>query len=153
MNTITIHHKSEINAEGKHTNGNSKPVFCITTGTVYASVLDAAEHAGVGSGTMSRAITDNKKGAKCQGKRYCFVADVMDHFEEISQCSRAREEKVRAWDEITGKEEAKRKAIEKVEQLKASCKKLGERLARETERLADAEREMLLFENKEECYA
>lgn len=149
---ITIHDKSEINAEGKHINGNSKPVFCITTGTVYASVLDAAEHAGVGPSTMSRAITDNKKGAKCQGKRYCFISDVMDHFEEISQCSMAREEKVKAYDEITGKEEAKRKAIEKVEQLKASCKKLGERLARETEHLAEAERELLLFE-REECYA
>lgn len=113
MTTITINNKTEIKAEGTRTHKGCKPVFCITTGEVFASVLDAAEKAGVTPGTMSYAITHSSQGTTCKGNRYCFISEVMAHLEEISQFINAREEKVAAYDALKAEENAAREAEEK----------------------------------------
>ena len=113
MTTITIHNKTEIKAEGTRSHKGCKPVFCITTGEVFASVLDAAEKAGVTPGTMSYAITHSSQGTTCKGNRYCFISEVMAHLEEISQFINLREEKVAAYDALKAEENAIREAEEK----------------------------------------
>ena len=65
--TITITKATNLNAVGRHTNGNSKPVFCISTGIIYASVTDAAVNAGVSGAVMSCAVTNKIR--PCKGKR------------------------------------------------------------------------------------
>ena len=83
MKKIIITNESTMTAEGKRSNGNCKPVLCIDTGVVYASVMDAAEKNGVHFITISMACLGKTK--TCKGKRYCFVADMSEHYEEIAQ--------------------------------------------------------------------
>ena len=72
-----------MSAEGKRTNANCKPVICIDTGEVYASVADCAEKNGVTQGAISLVCLGKSKYSK--GKRYCFVADMPEYYEEIAQ--------------------------------------------------------------------
>ena len=112
MTNITIHNKTEVKAQGKHTNKNSKPVLCINTGEIFVSVLDAAEKAGVTASSMSRAVTGSRGKITCKGKRYCFISDVMSHLDEISHHINEREEKANAWDAKIAEEKAAREAEE-----------------------------------------
>ena len=117
--TITIQKASNLKAEGHHINGNCKPVFCITTGSVYASVYDAAEKLGIDPSCISSAANGRTK--TCQGKRYCFVANVMEHLDEIAENFRIREEKIAAYDAIVYEREAKQRALEKIEKHNENC--------------------------------
>lgn len=102
--TINIRRATNVTATGRHVNKNSKPVFCITDGAVYASVSDAAESLKVDNSTMSCAVTGKSK--TCKGKRYCFISDVMEYLDEISENLRIRNEKVVAYDAMVAKSEA-----------------------------------------------
>lgn len=51
--TVKIQNSSEIKAEGIHRNANAKPVICLDTGEVFASVTDAAIAANANPSTMS----------------------------------------------------------------------------------------------------
>ena len=83
MKKIIISNESTMNAEGKLNNRKCKPVICIDTGEVYTSVTDAAEHNGVDVSSMSWACAGKTK--LCKGKRFCFVADMSEHYEEIAR--------------------------------------------------------------------
>ena len=72
-----------MNAEGKRTNANCKPVICIDTGEVYTSVADCAEKNNVTQGAISLVCLGKSKYSK--GKRYCFVSDMPEYYEEIAQ--------------------------------------------------------------------
>lgn len=112
MTNITLHNKTEVKAQGKHLNGNSQLTLCITTGEVFASMLDAAEKANVNPSCISTAIKNVDKGATCKGKRYCRARDAIFYLDEISQCINAREEKANAWDAMMAEEKAAREAEE-----------------------------------------
>ena len=43
---------------------------------------------------------------------YCFIANIMTHLNEISQCINEREEKANAWDAMMAEERAAREAEE-----------------------------------------
>lgn len=93
--TVKIQGESKITATGRHTNGNAKPVFCIDTGEVFASVTDAAESAGAKPTTMTWCCTGRQQ--TCKGKRYCFVSEVSEHISEMAELIRkAKLEKLRA---------------------------------------------------------
>lgn len=97
--TITVQNSSEIkNVQGESRNGNVKPVFCIDTGEVFASVTDAAIAANANPSTMSWCLTQRQK--TCKGKRYCYLSKVTEHLDEISESMRERETKVKAYDEL-----------------------------------------------------
>lgn len=144
MKTINIRKASNIKAVGHHINGNSKPVFCITDGSVYASVTDAAEKAGVKPSTMSFAITNN---ASCKGGRYCFISDVMSHLEEISTNIHTRNEKVAAYDAMIAKQNAAKEAEAKLALHRANCERLRAKLEREMQMMQEAE---ILVNNRPE---
>jgi predicted ribosome quality control (RQC) complex YloA/Tae2 family protein len=135
--TIEIKKAAHVSAIGHHINKNSKPVFCITDGAVYASVLDAAEKVNADPGTMSAAI--NGKIKTCKGKRYCFVADVMNHLDEIAENLKIRNEKVDAYDAMMAEQTAKKEAQEKLAKQKAKCEELRKKLEAEMQLLAEAE--------------
>ena len=97
--TITVQNSSEIkNVQGIPRNANAKPVFCIDTGEVFASVTDAAISAGAHLSTMVWNLTERQK--TCKGKRYCYLSKVTEHLDEISESMRERETKVKAYDEL-----------------------------------------------------
>lgn len=112
--TITVQNASEIkNVRGELRNTNAKPVFCIDTGEVFASVTDAAIAANANPSTMSWCLTERQK--TCKGKRYCYLSKVTEHLDEISECMREREIKVKAYDELVAQlkdAESTTKAIE-----------------------------------------
>ncbi len=135
--TIEIKKAATVSAIGHHINRNSKPVFCITDGAVYASVLDAAEKVNADPGTMSAAI--NGKIKTCKGKRFCFVANVMEHLDEIAENLKIRNEKVAAYDAMTAEQNAKKEAQENLAKHKAKCEELRAKLAKEEQLMKEAE--------------
>jgi hypothetical protein len=135
--TINIRRATNVTAVGHHINGNCKPVFCITDGAVYASVTDAAEKTGSTVGTMSAAVTGKIK--TCKGKRYCFIAGVMEHLDEISKNIKVRNEKISAYDAMIAEQNAKKEAQENLAKHKAKCEELRVKLEKEMELLQKAE--------------
>lgn len=135
--TINIRKATNIKAIGHHSNGNSKPVFCITTGVIYASATDAAKQNGTTVASISMVTTGKTK--SCKGKRFCFVADVLDHIDEIAENLTARNAKVEAYDAIMAKQRAEREAKERLARHRAKCAELEAKLAKERQLLADAE--------------
>ena len=105
MKSITITKQANAQAIGYRSNGNCKPVYCITTGEVYASATDAAEKLGVSLAVLAHAASGKLKTAK--GKRFCYIQHIMQHLEEIASNTKAREEKVAAYDKIVGKQQRK----------------------------------------------
>ena len=131
--TIKIHDRATINAKGIHANSNHKPVYCISTNEVYASLYDAAEAIGVNPGTLSHALTRKKP---CKGVKFCFVANITEHFEEIVALHRADKEKAMAYDAIMERENAVRQAEEDLIKHRENCERLRKELERENAMIA-----------------
>jgi hypothetical protein len=123
---ITLHNEAVVSAHGRKRNTNAKPVFCIDTGEVYASSLDAAEQIGVSPSTLSWALTGRQK--TCKGKRYCLVSKIPEYLEEITIAMQTRDMKVRAYDEMIYHQQAIDEAIAKLEKDKATREKLKRQL-------------------------
>ena len=127
MKNITITNHSEAQALGYRNNGNCKPVFCITTGEIYASATDAAEKLGVSLTVVAHAASGRIK--TCKGKRYCYIQHIMQHLEEIAKNTQIREEKVAAYDKIVGKEKRKQELGARKAKLAAMKAKLEKEAA------------------------
>ena len=132
MKNITITKQSNAQAIGYRSNGNCKPVYCITTGEVYASATDAAEKLGVSLAVLAHAASGKIRTAK--GKRWCYIQHIMQHLEEIAENTRIREEKVVAYDKIVGKQQRKQALAErkaKLATMKAKMEKEAMLIAQE----------------------
>lgn len=138
--TITVLKETNVTAQGTPRNRNCKPVFCITTGEIFTSVGDAAEAIGVDISTMSHFLLGRNK--TCKGKRFCYVTNITEHLEEISQQTQSRNEKVLAYDKAMAKKEAFGKATEKLAKHRAKYEKLAKDLEREIDLMHEAEREV-----------
>lgn len=121
--TINIQNASNVTVNGTNRDKHCKPVYCITTGEMYASALDAAEANGVTHSSMSFALTGRTK--TCNGKRFCYVARMMEYLEEINQANHERIVKVAAYDAENERRNALKnaeadvqKCTEKVEDLR-----------------------------------
>lgn len=138
--TINIQNASTIkNVKGIHTTYNNKPVMCITTGEVFASVTDAAHSVDSSVGTLSCALRHNRP---LKGKKYCFVARVTEHLDELMTNVREREEKVSAYNEMIARKEKIKTAKAKLAEHKANVEELRRQLDEETERMNSAEQEL-----------
>ena len=127
MKNITITKQAHAQAIGHRSNGNCKPVFCITTGEIYASATDASEKLGVSLAVVTHAASGRLK--TCKGKRYCYVQHIMQYLEEIAENTRVREEKVAAYDKIVGKEKRKQELAEREAKFNAMKVKLEKEAA------------------------
>lgn len=138
--TINIQKCANVTVSGHHNHKNCKAVYCITTGEMYPSILDAASANNMSYGAMCQAIT---KGSKCRnGKKFCLIVDVVEHLEEISDANKLRSAKVAAYDADMRKRIKISDAREKVEKRKASADALRQKLAEADALVAEAEREL-----------
>ena len=129
--TINIQKCSNVTVNGTHKSRNCKAVYNITTGQIYASVVDAANALNVSQGAVSFAL-DDENIRTCKGMRLCFLSKMMEHLEEINQANIVRMEKVAAYDA----DEKRRNAIAAVE---ADVKKWEEKVDELQYELACAE--------------
>ena len=138
--TIRFQKTSDIhNVTGIHTTYNNKPVMCISTGEVFASVTDAAQYAGSSVGTMSCALRHNRP---LKGKKYCFVARVTEHLDELMESAREREEKASAYNEMKTHKEKISVARAKYVKCKANVEELRRQLDEATEAMNNAKQEL-----------
>ena len=139
--TINIQKCSNVNVVGHHNHKNCKPVYCIDTGEIYASALDAAKANGVTLSPMSHALTGKSK--TCNGKRFCFVSKMMEYLEEITEANRLRAEKVAAYDAEEKRKNALALAEADVKQWEAKVAELKDKLARAESNLNLAKYDLL----------
>lgn len=66
---------------------NAKPVLCIDTGIIYASMTDAANDIGVSMATLSSCLRG--KTNTCKGMSWCFVKESANNIEAITGRIRA----------------------------------------------------------------
>ena len=122
---LIINKEAKVNAQGKVNHKNAKPVFCMNTGIIYASVIDAAECTSSDAGDISRCC--NGKVRHVKGSKYIFVKDIPSHLDELSntiaKCNNI----------IAEREEEERKQIE-TKKRQETIAKLKDRLARETDK-------------------
>ena len=125
MTQLIINKEAKVNAQGKVNHKNAKPVFCMNTGIIYASVIDAAECTSSNAGDISRCC--NGKARHVKGSKYIFVKDIPSHLDELSntiaKCNNI----------IAEREEEERKQIE-TKKRQETIAKLKDRLARETDK-------------------
>lgn len=128
MTTLNIHNETTIKAKGIHTQKNNKPVICVDTGEVFASMTDAAEHLGVHPHCISDTIRGKCKTVK--GKHFCLLSKATENLDILtSQITKlnADAEDARKWREYQAEQERIRREEE-------------ERIRAEQERLAAIER-------------
>lgn len=105
--TITIKNIATIHAEGTRNHGNCKEVFCKTTGKFYTSLSDAAHSVKGSVGTMSCAM--KHRNGVYKGMKWCYVADIEAHLDDIATDIRENLEKVMVYDALmTIKEKVKK---------------------------------------------
>lgn len=143
---VVIQRKAIIRGKGKSCNGNTNAVLCISTGDVFTSCTDAANHADVTQGHMSSVCRGN--GHSVKGKRYCYVKDINEHLDEVAESIR----KANMYDEFMTKEEKRKELVEAVKnaECKISCTEyaihqLNEQLAQEKLELEKARHELMYF--------
>ena len=134
---VKIHNQSNVNANGTKSNGNCKPVYCITTGMIYASVADCAKDLDVNQSTVSYALLGKLRTVK--GKRVCFLSKITEHFDEITKCVTEINIKASHYDAIVERQNAKQRAYDTLAARKQSVAKLQEKLNHELYLLAEAE--------------
>ena len=138
---LTINNKSEINAQGKLTGKRCKPVICIDTGEVYSSATDAAEMNDSNIWSVSCVCLGKNK--KANGKRFCYLEDVSEHLDELTERVRemhstyadleakaAEYDKLMARKRLIAKTESDLEATrQKITELKEKEKTLEEQIA------------------------
>lgn len=86
---------------------NAKPVLCIDTGLIYASLTDAAEDVGVTVTALGSCLRG--KTNSCKGMSWCFVKESANHIEDITgRIRRANAEAEDAKDEKDALKEYRR---------------------------------------------
>lgn len=135
---VKIHNQTNVTANGTKTNGNCKPVYCITTGMVYASVADCAKAFGVNQSCVSYALLGRTKTVK--GHRVCLLSKVTEHFDEITKCVTQINIKASHYDAIVAKQTAKQKAFETLELRKQEVRKAQDKLGMAMRLLEEAEK-------------
>jgi hypothetical protein len=143
--TLVLSNKKEINAIGTQTNRNCKPVFCITTGEIFASVTEAAKANNVHISSVTGAMTGKSK--TVNGKRFCLLSKCAEHMDEISEAMQTRYTKSIAYDTMVARQKAVedahnkcKKAQETVRARKEALKALQIKCVAEEVKLRDAER-------------
>ena len=148
MNTII--NTTEVTLDTKPVRSkNAKSVYCITTGNVYASTIDA----GIGEDCAQSGVSAVCRGKNktCNGKQFCFVKDMPAHILDISNATNDNYKDAMKYRAIEAERQAKeahqqalQKLEEKIEKRKQDIKEMMERLATEQEMYAAMEKEFNL---------
>lgn len=138
--TITLTEAATINANGRARTKGAKPVFCISTGEVYASATDAAEANGVSIYAISTCCLGKVKTSN--KKRFCYIKDIENYLDEIATNMQTRENKVQAYDKMMYHQQAIDEAAAKLEKEKATREKLKRQLEAIEHSIIETEREL-----------
>lgn len=134
---ITVSKPSFVKGKGKRTNGNTNAVLCITDGNIYTSCSDAAEQNSVTQSNMSRVCCG--KGRFAKGKQYCYIKDIDQHLDEISDAISKRNLYVGLLEK-----ETKRKQLKsKIADYELLIQSLEAQLAKANDDLNNAKQELL----------
>lgn len=79
---IIIHGRATAEAEGTHRTKGCKAVFCLETGEIFASGLDAANAKGVCPDMISRACTGKVR--SCKGQHFFFVSKATENLNLVA---------------------------------------------------------------------
>ncbi len=135
--TINIQNASTVkNVKGIHTTYNNKPVMCITTGEIFASVTDAAHSIESSIGTLSCALRHNRP---LKGKKWCYLTRVTEHLDELATNIRSTEEKLADYEAMKAKQEEIKRARAEYSTHKANVAELQRKLEEELTLLKVAE--------------
>lgn len=143
--TITIHDKKELKVTGTHISKNNKPVFCITTGEIFASISDAAEANNVHITSISNVVLGKTK--TCNGKQFCLVTKLTDHADEIAEAIQYKHSKASKYDAIVAEQERVRKIHENHEKRKAAYLKAFNAFEQAKRLLEESEAEVAKLHN------
>lgn len=81
MTTLKIQNAAYVNeANGIKRHRNAKPIMCVETGEIYASLTDAALAIGVSISYISNSIP---KGWRVKGNRYIYLSQINEHIGSI----------------------------------------------------------------------
>lgn len=134
---ITVSRKAIVKGKGKRSNGNTNAVMCISTGEVFTSCTDAAEHGNVTIGQMSH--TCRTKGSLARGKQYCYIKDIDLHLDEISDAI----SKKNAYQVLLAKENERKRIKNMIADYKGDIARLESELAETYAKLSNAEQELI----------
>lgn len=136
-NEITVSRPAIIKGKGKRSNGNTNAVMCISTGEVFTSCTDAAEHSDVSVGQMSH--TCRNKGSHAKGKQYCYIKDIDMHLDEISDAI----SKKNAYQVLLAKENRRKQLKNMIADYKGDIARLENELAETYALLNKTEQELI----------
>ena len=137
---MILQNASKITASGETRTKNAKPVVCLDTGEVYTSATDAAKANGVSVYSISMNCLG--KTATSNGKRFCYIKNIMENFDVLMNSMRDMIDKANAYDEIIYKQQAVQRAEEKLAKCKANCELLKRKLEAELLNMEQAETEL-----------
>ena len=122
-NTIINTKESKVTVEStmKRINKNCKPVFDITTGTIYASQSDVVKMLNSFSSDVSNAC--NGKLTSIKGHRLCKLSDLIYHIEELSENMKKYYEIYKRFEKEILEEEIEKAKKEK-ENIEIKCERL-----------------------------
>jgi predicted nucleic acid-binding Zn-ribbon protein len=120
-------------------------VYCIDTGEIFASAIDAANANGVCPSPMSTHLVGKTK--TCNGKRFCYVSKMMEHLEEITEANRIRAAKVAAYDAETEHRNSIIKAQNNVDRYEVKAAELRRELEETLDLLSKAKLELHRLKN------
>ena len=87
---ITITNACTATVAGIRTHGNCKPIFCLTTGEFFASLLDACDKYNITQSNLSYHLMGHSKHQTCKGLKFCYASKVQEHYDEITQQMREK---------------------------------------------------------------
>ena len=84
MATIVLNKETKLEAQGIRTHGCCKPVYDITTKTLYASTTDAAEAIGAHTCSISKHLTERARHKTVKGHKFCRANEIPAYINEIT---------------------------------------------------------------------
>lgn len=82
---ITITNACTATAIGEKRRSNAKPVLCITTGEVFASITDVCAKYHTSYSNLHHHLNSYRGQKTCKGLKFCFVSKTHEHYDEITQ--------------------------------------------------------------------
>lgn len=133
---ITVSKSAIVKGKGRCHNGNTNAVLCISTGEIYTSCTDAAEHGNVTVGQMSAVC--RRRGYTAKGKKYCYVKDINLHLDEISDAI----SKKNLYTELLAKENRRKQLKNMIADYKGDIARLESELAEIRTKMESARAEL-----------
>lgn len=143
---VTVQEEARVTANGTRTNGNCDPCMCLTDGSIYASLTDAAEKYNLATSQISYAC--KAPGRTAGGYSFCKLSDLNMHLPELREAIN----KSKSYDLLVAKENSRREMVavinarqEEVDAIEAQMNDMARRLEEARTSLEQARVELQNF--------